>query len=382
MGKYLSLRGVALVLAVSAAVFAGEGGNGTGKQERMEDMQKQMEEVLKRLERLEERMFEGRMPGMHRMPGRGRFETLERLQEEMEDLLEGLHGGQMTERPFLGVAPRDPVAAESREMNLQTGVGAVIEEVIEGTAAEEAGIRKGDVVTAVNGETVRGAQGLVELIGSREPGEEVTLKILRGGKEMELEIELGSMPESAMMPRRFGRQWPPMWRMPGMPGRNRPPSIPGMPEPAEEPMPKIEVKVQSGENEVVLSVQTNVLAVTGDMMEELGLSEEQRKALEQVLSGARDTFSRKLSPKLQEALSNGGVISLGSEAVNHALNETIEEVRPDLEKALGAGKADQWEKYVNMNRFVTQSMTVRRGKGRNVPSPSVPALPGGNVRSF
>lgn len=60
--------------------------------------------------------------------------------------------------------------------------GALVSQVVEGSAAEKAGIKAGDVITAVNGAAVKSAGELRNRIGLMRVGENVELSILRDGK--------------------------------------------------------------------------------------------------------------------------------------------------------------------------------------------------------
>jgi serine protease Do len=62
--------------------------------------------------------------------------------------------------------------------------GAMVKGVTPGSAAEDAGLRAGDVITRVDGKTIKGAEALVAEIGTRhEPGDKVTITYERNGKE-------------------------------------------------------------------------------------------------------------------------------------------------------------------------------------------------------
>jgi serine protease Do len=69
--------------------------------------------------------------------------------------------------------------------------GARIEEVSEGSAAAKAGLREGDVITAVGGKPVSGPESLMELIRARKPEEEVELNYLRDNKKKTVKVRLG-----------------------------------------------------------------------------------------------------------------------------------------------------------------------------------------------
>ena len=74
----------------------------------------------------------------------------------------------------------------------QDGSGAQIRAVEPGSAAAEAGLEEGDVVTAVADRPVRDLDGLLAAIRDHQPGDTVTLTILRDGDEETITVTLGS----------------------------------------------------------------------------------------------------------------------------------------------------------------------------------------------
>jgi len=82
-----------------------------------------------------------------------------------------------------------PDIAESMELgNVQ---GALVSQVVEGSAAEKAGIRAGDIVTAVNGKPVKDAAGLRNSIGLLSVGDRVDVALLRDGKPRRVTAVIG-----------------------------------------------------------------------------------------------------------------------------------------------------------------------------------------------
>jgi S1-C subfamily serine protease len=58
--------------------------------------------------------------------------------------------------------------------------------------AEKAGLRAGDLITAVDGASVDENHSLSDLIRAKKPGEKVTLSVLRGTRTLTLDATLGS----------------------------------------------------------------------------------------------------------------------------------------------------------------------------------------------
>jgi putative serine protease PepD len=80
-------------------------------------------------------------------------------------------------------------------VSIQTGTnGVVIGSVRSGTPAAGAGLRAGDVVTAMDGTQVRAASALESLIAAKQPGDHVRLTIRRGGSTHTVAVTLGSRP--------------------------------------------------------------------------------------------------------------------------------------------------------------------------------------------
>lgn len=73
-------------------------------------------------------------------------------------------------------------------------VGATLHETTESGAAAEAGLRSGDVITAVDGTSVTGAADLTARIRSYAAREEVAVTLMRDGEELELTVQLGERP--------------------------------------------------------------------------------------------------------------------------------------------------------------------------------------------
>jgi putative serine protease PepD len=101
-------------------------------------------------------------------------------------IVEQLRAGETATHARLGVS----VSTSPLEEGLATGAG--IESVEEGSAADEAGVRDGDVVTRVNDELIAGSDSLVAVIRGYRPGDEVTLTVVRDGQSQDVDVTLDS----------------------------------------------------------------------------------------------------------------------------------------------------------------------------------------------
>ena len=86
-------------------------------------------------------------------------------------------------RGVLGVNIQTLVPEIAQSMGLADGIqGALVSQVVEGSAAEKAGVQAGDVITAINNRAVRDAGQLRNAIGLLSVGEKVDISLLRDGK--------------------------------------------------------------------------------------------------------------------------------------------------------------------------------------------------------
>jgi serine protease Do len=97
-------------------------------------------------------------------------------------------------RGWIGVQiqPVTPEIADS--LGMKKAAGALVAEPQKNGPAVKAGIQSGDVITAVNGNTVTDARDLARKIGGMAPGTTVKLSVLRSGSEKTLSLTLGELP--------------------------------------------------------------------------------------------------------------------------------------------------------------------------------------------
>jgi serine protease Do len=99
-------------------------------------------------------------------------------------------------RGWIGVQiqPVTPDIADS--LGLKKAEGALVAEPQANGPAAKAGVESGDVITAVNGETVKDARELARTIGGLPPGSAVKLNVLHKGQDKVVNLTLGQLPNS------------------------------------------------------------------------------------------------------------------------------------------------------------------------------------------
>ncbi len=104
----------------------------------------------------------------------------------VEDLLK--YG--VVQRGVLGVMIRTIDGNLARDKDLRVTQGVLVDSLLDNSAAASAGVKSGDVITAVNGVEIKTTPELQGMIARFRPGEKVDLTILRGDKEMTLDVTL------------------------------------------------------------------------------------------------------------------------------------------------------------------------------------------------
>ncbi|HWH74342.1 MAG TPA: trypsin-like peptidase domain-containing protein [Methylibium sp.] len=110
-------------------------------------------------------------------------------------VLEGLvREGQVT-RGWIGVEPRDLTPDMAETFNLKLKDGVLITGVLQGGPAAQAGLKPGDVVTAVADRPVANTAQLLDAVASLRPRSTARLVVQRGSERKELEVTVAQRPK-------------------------------------------------------------------------------------------------------------------------------------------------------------------------------------------
>jgi Do/DeqQ family serine protease len=100
------------------------------------------------------------------------------------------------QRGFLGIRYKEIDDQFAKDNDLPSINGVYVQEVVEGGAAEKAGMKKGDVILRMQGAPVNSKSELQEIISQHNPGDKLDLTVFREGKQVDLSLTLLNENES------------------------------------------------------------------------------------------------------------------------------------------------------------------------------------------
>lgn len=105
-------------------------------------------------------------------------------------------------RGQLGITVLKIPSEEASKLGVDQGPGVMVYQVQPGSAADRAGLRRGDIITALNGTAVNDPNSFRNIIAGTAPGSEVTLTVKRDGREQQVRATLDEFTPQAEQPRR------------------------------------------------------------------------------------------------------------------------------------------------------------------------------------
>ncbi|MEI6888973.1 MAG: Do family serine endopeptidase [Bacteroidota bacterium] len=95
-------------------------------------------------------------------------------------------------RVWLGVYYREIDDQFAKDKGLSSLSGVYIDDVVSGGSAEKAGIQKGDIIISIQSKPVNGKSELMEAVSQMSPGDEISVSVLREGKQIDLQVKMVS----------------------------------------------------------------------------------------------------------------------------------------------------------------------------------------------
>jgi serine protease Do len=114
----------------------------------------------------------------------------------VRDVLPQLRTGKIS-RGRIGIELTDVKNGDVKPLNLKAREGALVSSVIEGSAAEKAGVDDGDVILSFNGKAVHRSDDLVAMVTATKPGTTVPMRLVRNGAERSVNITVDELDYNA-----------------------------------------------------------------------------------------------------------------------------------------------------------------------------------------
>lgn len=99
------------------------------------------------------------------------------------------------ERGWIGVKVQGVNEGIADSLGMKNVEGAIVDEAQSDGPAAQAGVKSGDVITAINGDAVKDSRDLARKIGAMSPGAKVTLSVQRNGEQKSIALTLKQMPD-------------------------------------------------------------------------------------------------------------------------------------------------------------------------------------------
>ena len=103
-------------------------------------------------------------------------------------------------RGMLGVNIQPITEDVAKSLQLKDTRGVIVSNVQTGSAAEKAGIKRGDIITAINGEAIEDTNILRNKVAGSQPGADIKVTVLRDGKQEDLTVKLDEFKSEGVKP--------------------------------------------------------------------------------------------------------------------------------------------------------------------------------------
>jgi len=121
-------------------------------------------------------------------------------------IVEDLRSSGRVTRAWLGVWVQPVDATMAKTLGMDIAKGALVQQVVEDSPADDAGLKQLDVIIEFDGQEVENSRKLPVLVSIQRPNEKKKLKVIRDGKTKTLTVKLGELPDEVAAAEPLGPQ--------------------------------------------------------------------------------------------------------------------------------------------------------------------------------
>ncbi|KIX10942.1 DegQ family serine endoprotease [Dethiosulfatarculus sandiegensis] len=113
-------------------------------------------------------------------------------------VMEQLRTNGKVVRGWLGVYIQPVTKELAQSLDLEENAGALVSKVVKDSPADDAGIKRGDVIVEFDGKKVKDSVSLPRMVAATKVGAKVEMVVMRKGREKELTVKLGELDDAGM----------------------------------------------------------------------------------------------------------------------------------------------------------------------------------------
>jgi len=112
-------------------------------------------------------------------------------------------------RPWVGIGLQNLTPELMKRFNAKEKEGALISQVYEGSPAEKAGLKVGDIIVQIDGKKIKDSQDVVREVLKRQVDQKIQFEVIRDGKRVEVSVTTTQMPSTPAerKPAEPGKEW-------------------------------------------------------------------------------------------------------------------------------------------------------------------------------
>ena len=113
-----------------------------------------------------------------------------------KDVMEQIIAEGAVTRGYIGISPQDITPELAESLKLKLARGALVAQVVRGSPADKAGVKAGDVITAIEGKGIQDSVVAMAVIAGLKPGKDVKFQMTRSAKAIDIAINVAKRPRA------------------------------------------------------------------------------------------------------------------------------------------------------------------------------------------